>query len=165
MVVRDDQAGVLGGARLRLEIPDFDRPFATSTLLLTDEFLPADSGPSPLEADGQVFRPVGKGSFERGRRVAILYDTYNVPKEAISKTRSVTLLLRRRGRTIAPKVEGRILAEPERGRLRFVGYMDTSSLEPGGYDLLAEAPSAGGRQEAVLESRVCGEIAALAERD
>ena len=54
------------------------------------------------------------------------------------------LLLRRGGKITAPKIDGRLTANPKTKSLRFVGYLDTRGLEPGGYDLLAQAPGQGG---------------------
>ena len=149
VVVRDDRSGTLGGSRIHLDIPDLRLPHATSSLLLTDEFLEADPDAegrllAPLVTEGTAFRPVGKAVFQRGSRLAILYDVYNVSASTLSKTHEVTLLLRHDGKTSAPAVEGRLTADSARGRLRFVGYLDTADLEPGGYDLFAQAPGASG---------------------
>jgi len=153
VVVRDDRSGTLGGSRLHIDVPDLRAPNATSTLLVTDEFLEQDPNAegdalSALTTDGTAFRPVGKTVFNRGSRLAVVYDVYNVSPATMKKTREVTLLLRHGGAMSAPTVEGRLAVDSERGRLRFVGYLDTTDLEPGGYDLYAQAPgaSADGKQ-------------------
>ena len=148
VVLRDENSGKIGSYRATLEIPDFRGQSAPSTLLLTGRAaeIPtataSETPPGALDAGGIRFYPDSAHVFRRGDSIFMLYDLYNVPAGQLATPPSAKLALYVDKKPVdrLPVRGYEVIPEPERRRLRYTAWLDTTELEPGDYILLALLP-------------------------
>lgn len=156
VVFRDERTGRIGGAEGRIEIPDFPETARSSTLLMTREaaLVPEGERVDVLGAGSLGYMPQPARVFRQGDIVHLRFDLYNATSDELdASVRGPRLGLLRDGKALEHvALHGAAFAERENQRVRFVGAIDTASLAPGSYTVIAAPPDApGGSQRRLLQ--------------
>ena len=142
--LRDENAKTHGADEQRLWAPDFSRPLATSTMLLTRRAVETGSR-TEAEPWGELldygetrFVPESAREFKVGETVFFTYRLYNPPREMLAKAPEVQLALLKNDEQIGDfqaRTDSRIVeGKPE---IQYMGVLRTGNLEPADYIILS----------------------------
>ena len=140
-VVRDDETGQLGSYDAKVRIPALAGAYSNSTLFLTSRYGPVKDPESAtlFLAGGAGLAPMSRAGCQRGQKLAIVYEIYNVARAQLERPPAVKALLTKQGEALETNITGQFTSDARLKRLRFIGYLDSSALEPGAYELTLEA--------------------------
>ena len=166
VLIRNDADGRIGRYDGRLTVPDLSKDLSSSTLLLAGKVSKPPTAKkkkkkkhkkknqgidSVLAFHQNRLHPEYRGEFHQGQQVFFLYDLYNLQAEQISTPPPIRVVLRHSGREVEDfSAVGDMEARSERRQVRYLGAIDTSSLQPGSYHLLAYVPDRGADRATVL---------------
>ena len=104
-----------GGAatkKLSVEVPDFSRPLAASSLFLTRDA--AQGAPPPGSPHGDLlvvgdsrFEPDAATTFSAGETIFIVYHLYNAPEQMLAQPPAVQFVVLQSGQPVAEAAAGR----------------------------------------------------------
>lgn len=155
VVIRNDADGRVGRYDGTLTVPDLSNELASSTLLLSGTVSKPDNGKksrkrrkkkagiaSVLQFHEGQLHPEYRGEFHKGQHIFFLYDLYNLRPGDLSTPPPIRVVLRHGEREVENfSAVGDLERESKLGQIRYLGAIDTSSLEPGSYQLLAYLPA------------------------
>ncbi len=160
LALRDENAKTYGVDEQRLWAPDFSRPLATSTMLLTRRAVEAGSGTEPepwgelLDYAETRFVPESAREFKVGETVFFTYRLYNPPREMLAKAPEVQLALLKNDQQIGDfqsQAESRIVeGKPE---IQYMGILRTGNLEPADYIILSAVPGRNDERQPYIEAK------------
>lgn len=166
IVFEDRKSGKFGSFEAHIQIPDFQQSSMPSSLLLTSEVTPlseivsdgADDGHdgpiiTVLTAGDLGYSPQLTPVFRRGEIIYVLYHLYNPTADDVNAiSRGLEIGLMRAGGPVTDVRAGGQPFQDSDGRvLRVAAWVDSASLEPGGYTFVAILPNAEGRPVPHLE--------------
>lgn len=151
VLFRDDQSGRTGVLDRDFRVPDLTGDSVPSSLLLTRLASPApaagesgdEGAPEDLLSAGELrLAPEPGRVFRRGDVIHWTYHLYRpTPEDRAAAERGLQMGLLRAGEWLPPEaVEAGGQAYPEDGLIRFAAWIDTRTLEPGQYTVLAILP-------------------------
>jgi hypothetical protein len=160
IVVRDDRSGRMGSLEKILDVPGFSASSVPSSLLLTRQAQAREDSPwgsangeesasdppdDPLTMGDLRLMQEPVRSILQGHVVYCAYHLYNAAEEDFeAAAQGMQLGLLRGKEWVGPdqvKAGGQPFPAPEEGEIRFVGWIDTDTLEPGRYTVLAVLPN------------------------
>ncbi len=164
IVVLDENSGRLGNYEMKVEVPDFSRPSTAGTLLLTRELAEispsgGSGGDKPevdnplLEAGEFVYLPQPSTVFKQGDPIFALFHLYNPTQadEAVA-SRGMQIGILRDGQPVANvEAYGTPYVDREGDVIRYTASINTATLEPGEYTLMAILPNYESRRIPHLE--------------
>ncbi|MDA1312926.1 MAG: VWA domain-containing protein [Acidobacteria bacterium] len=164
VLIRNDADGRIGRYDGMLTVPDLSDGFTSSTLLLAGTVSKPAAGKvkkkrskkntgidSVLEFQQRQLHPEYRGEFHQGQQIFFLYDLYNLQPEDISTPPPIRVVLRNGGRDVEEfSAVGDLESRSERRQVRYLGAIDTSSLQPGSYRLSTYFPGESSGQPLVL---------------
>jgi hypothetical protein len=158
IILRDDRSGRMGSHEQMLEAPSFGGSSVPSSLLLTRQAQPRDALPretkdnedsapfgDPLAMGDLKLTPEPIRVIRQGHVVYYAYHLYNAAAEDFEAAeKGMQLALLREQDWLEPgevNAGGQPFPDPENGVIRFVGWIDTETLPPARYTLLAVLPN------------------------
>ena len=141
VLVRDELSGKIGAQTLSLGAPDFEKPWAPSSVLLTARFQQAvEQQASPLDVGATRLIPQSQAVFHQGQEIFVLYDLYNVEDDLVDTLPGFAVFLKKGDEFVPAKYEGEASFDSKVGTVRYAGALETTELDPGVYQLLVPAP-------------------------
>ena len=141
VLLRDELSGRIGAQTVQLRAPDFDKPWAPSSVLLTARVQEADpKNPSVLDVGTVRLVPQSQTVFAKGKEVFILYDLYNVEEDLVSTLPGFMVFLKKGAESVTARFEGEASFDSKAGTIRYAGALETADLDPGVYQVLVPAP-------------------------
>ncbi len=155
VVIRNDTDGRIGRYDGTLTVPDLSNELASSTLLLAGTVSKPEKDKksrkrrkknagiaSVLQFHEGQLHPEYRGEFLKGQHIFFLYDLYNLRPGDLSTPPPIRVVLRHGEREVEDfSAVGDLERESKLGQIRYLGAIDTSSLEPGSYQLFAYLPA------------------------
>ena len=157
LVVRDEHTGKAGSFRSAIEVPTFEDELSPSSLMLTTRMIEEETGangekspgkgdlskkPPGVTAGSSRFYPQATNTFQRGQRIYVVYELYNVPPEILKSPPGprVFLLLGETPLDKPPFSHYDVFPRPQSTDLRYVATLETETLRPGEYNLVVNVP-------------------------
>lgn len=158
VVLRDEKSGGIGGYRTTIEVPDLQKPVATSTLLLTRRTVKPDSPETAvgtlLDIGPYRFQPECSRFYRVGDPVMLLYDLYNVSGAMLANPPPLQLALERGKEPVTNFTgAGRGVPLAASKLIRYAGAINTASLQPGQYTVFVKVPGADPNQSSDLQDQ------------
>ena len=158
VALRDEGSGRYGLDATALWAPDFTRPLATSTLVVTRraiETKKAKQTPSwgdALDYDTTRLIPESTREFTVGDTLLFSYRLYNTPPEMLQQSPApqIALLLNEvQVEEFDLQAESRV----DRDTVQYMGALRTDNLEPGDYILLSAVPGRNDERQPYVEAQ------------
>ena len=154
VLIRNDGDGRVGRYDGVLGVPDLSEGIRSSTLLLAGTVSRPETVKarkkrrnedkivdSVLQFQQRQLHPEYRREFEQGQQIFFLYDLYNLKPDKISTPPPIRVVLRRGDREVKNfSALGDLEARPEHRTVRYLGAIDTTSLEPDSYRLSVYLP-------------------------
>jgi VWFA-related protein len=160
LALRDENATKHGIDEQRLWAPDFAKPLATSTMLLTRRAVEA-GGKTPVEPWGELldyeetrFVPESGREFRAGETVLFTYRLYNPPQDMLGQAPEPQIALLRDEEQIGDfqvSSESRIVDGKK--EIQYMGALRTDNLEPGEYIILSAVPGRNDERQPYVEAK------------
>ncbi len=159
-VLRDEASKRYGVSEQGVAVPDFSRPLATSTLLLTRRAVEIDkkSQTPPwgdlLDYDKTRFTPEASRVFRVGETILFTYRLYN-PTPAMlqhSPEPQIALLLGD-DQLDAFTLQAESRVAPGGEEIQYMGALRTDDLEPGDYVILSAVPGREDERQPYVEAK------------
>ncbi len=159
LALRDENATTYGVDEQRLWAPDFAKPLATSTMLLTRRAI-EPGGKTPAEPWGELldygqtrFVPESAREFRTGETVLFTYRLYNPPQDMLGEAPEPQIALLRNEEQIGDfqvRAESRIV--DGKNEIHYMGALRTDNLEPGDYIILSAVPGRNDERQPYVEA-------------
>jgi VWFA-related protein len=152
IVFLDENSGNVGSYTERIEVPDFRRSSAPGPLLLSRELLEKrtiendSNGPVDfdlLEAGGYIYLPQPSTLFRQGDPVYVLFHLYNPTEEdVVEASQGMQIALLRNGEPVENvDAYGEPIIDRDAKVIRYTAGINSATLAPGEYTLIAVLPS------------------------
>jgi hypothetical protein len=153
---KDENGGGASTARLSFTVPDYSKPLAASSLMITRDAVqgPPEIG-NPLGellAVGDThFLPDAATKFAPGQTLYVVYHLYNVPEAMLAQPPPLQFVVMQNQQPVSNAPSGGdAVAMKEHNQVRYRVMVQTDQLKPGTYTALVGLPSAGGGQPQIL---------------
>ena len=160
LALRDETASTHGIDEQRLWAPDFSKPLATSTMLLTRRAVEA-GGKTDAEPWGELldygktrFVPESAREFRASETVLFTYRLYNPTQAMLAEAPAPQVALLRNDEQIGDfqvSSESRILDGKK--EIQYMGALRTDNLEPGEYIILSAVPGRNDERQPYVEAK------------
>lgn len=158
LTLRDDTSTRYGVEEAELFVPDFSRPLATSTLVVSRravETKKAEETPewgAVLDYAGTRVMPEATREFRVGDTILFSYRLYNTPPEMLQSAPPPQIALMRGEMQLDSfdlQAESRVDGET----VQYMGAIKTNGLEPGDYILLSAVPGREDERQPYVETQ------------